>query len=535
MTDEPTDDAADENPTCYEEIVALARRLRRPIKSLLAQSPGTDPFYSGRASLRRDGEWFAALWHRLNIGRAHLRRIHYILLSQAEPVLTPDGSVYENTAAGERLLDSGSRAARHLGLVPKDMFDDHRNAEPIIYIANESEGSRTTGTAWVGEGQTMEKLDELTMAVPDFPPFPDLPGFLLLPPRAAAIHHIEVWAEKTTMNDVLDPLAQRLQINLMTGAGQSSITRCLQVIDRARESGLPVRIVYISDFDPSGENIPVTAARKVEFEIRTRAPDLDVQVRAIVLTHDQCLHYRLPRTPLKDSEGRKPGFEARYGEGATELDALEAQHPGELARIIEREVNRYRDRSLPRRIAAAERRYRERLDAIEAEIYAPYEDVITALQHEYAMLEAAYEALCEPYDGLVDGDEIATFAFAAFEQIRQQLQDLSERIERQWSIFADALHEIDLPDFDWPQPRPADEDPDPLYDSRRSYLDQIARYKRHLGKPVQVYRRKKFFIPTEIAEIYALRDQGVSLNAIAAQFGVTKGAITYHLNRRPAE
>jgi hypothetical protein len=101
--------------------------------------------------------------------------------------------------------------------------------------------------------------------------------------------------------------------------------------------------------------------------------------------------------------------------------------------------------------------------------------------------------------------------------------------------LADALHEIDLPDFDWPEPRPADEDPDPLYDSRRSYLDQIARYKRHLGKPLQVYRRKKFFIPTEIAEIYALRDQGVSLNAIAAQFGVTKGAITYHLNRRPAE
>jgi hypothetical protein len=523
----------DENPLCYEDIVALARRLRRPIKSLLAQSPQTDPFYSGRASLRRDGSWFADLWHRIGFGRAHLRRVHYALLSQQEPVQTPDGSAYENTAACERLLDSGSRAARHLRLVPGNMFDDHRNAEPIIFIANDS--NRTTGAAWVDDGQTTAELDELTMAVPDFPPFPDLPSFLLSAPRAAATHHVEVWAEKTTVNDVLEPLAQRLGINLMTGAGQSSITRCLQVIERARESELPVRILYISDFDPSGENIPATAARKVEYEIRTRAPDLDVQVRAIVLTHEQCLHYRLPRTPLKEGEGRKAGFELRYGEGATELDALEALHPGEIARIIERDVNRYRDRTWPRRLAAAERRYRAQLDAIEAEIYAPYEDAISALQHEHAALETAYAELCEPYAGLVDGDEIAAFDFAAFEQIRQQLQGLAARIEQQWRSLADALHEIDLPDFDWPEPRPADEDPDPLYDSRRSYLDRIARYKRHLGKPLQVYRRKKFFIPTEIAEIYALRDQGVSLNAIAAQFGVTKGAITYHLNRRPAE
>ena len=39
-------------------------------------------------------------------------------------------------------------------------------------------------------------------------------------------------------------------------------------------------------------------------------------------------------------------FEARYGEGVTELDALEALHPGELERILTPEILRYYDDTL---------------------------------------------------------------------------------------------------------------------------------------------------------------------------------------------
>jgi hypothetical protein len=253
-------------------------------------------------------------------------------------------------------------------------------------------------------------------------------------------------------------------------------------------------------------------------------------VRAIVLTHDQCVRYRLPRIPLKETENRAPGWEQRYGEGATELDALEALRPGELARIVLHEVNRYRDLGLPRRLAAAARRYQAQLDAIEAEVYAPYQEAIADLRHEYAELKAAHAALVETWGEELIGDEIADFNFVAFDEIRQQLQDFSERAERQWSDLANALRAVDLPTFDWPQPKPADEDDDPLYDSCRSYLDQIARYKRHQGKPLELYRRKKFFIPAEIAEMRALKARGLGMRAIAKHFGVTRNAITYHLN-----
>ena len=47
--------------------------------------------------------------------------------------------------------------------------------------------------------------------------------------------------------------------------------------------------------------------------------------------------------------------------------------------------------------------------------------------------------------------------------------------------MADAAPDAD--DFEWPEPREADEWPDPLFDSGRGYIEQIDRYKRHQDKP----------------------------------------------------
>ena len=37
--------------------------------------------------------------------------------------------------------------------------------------------------------------------------------------------------------------------------------------------------------------------------------------------------------------------------------------------------------------------------------------------------------------------------------------------------------------IEWPEPALGDEMPDPLFDSRRDYLTQVDRYKRHQGRP----------------------------------------------------
>ena len=155
------------------------------------------------------------------------------------------------------------------------------------------------------------------------------------------------------MNDILEPLAERYAATLVTGAGELSATACHLCVERAKQDRRPVRILYVSDFDPAGQSMPVAVARKIEFLLQElhQGIDLDIQVRPVVLTAQQCEEYALPRTPIKETEKRGEAFEQRYGEGATELDALEALHPGVLARILEREIDRYYDATLARRTA----------------------------------------------------------------------------------------------------------------------------------------------------------------------------------------
>ena len=41
----------------------------------------------------------------------------------------------------------------------------------------------------------------------------------------------------------------------------------------------------------------------------------------------------------------------------------------------------------------------------------------------------------------------------------------------------------DLSEIEWPEPNEGDEDPDPLFDSLRDYVEQIDVYKAFQGKP----------------------------------------------------
>lgn len=59
----------------------------------------------------------------------------------------------------------------------------------------------------------------------------------------------------------------------------------------------------------------------------------------VPLCAKQCVELELPRMPLKETELRAAKFEARYGAGATELDALEALHPGKLEELVKEWIN----------------------------------------------------------------------------------------------------------------------------------------------------------------------------------------------------
>jgi hypothetical protein len=338
--------SAPEKQVNYEYLKALSKELRRPLETLYALSGANDPFRVDLPSRKAGAQWFADIWQRLNIPRgAHLRRIHYLLISQDPPPSMLNGEPYENTDDCWQLLCWVSRDARYLRLVPN--LINRRSDEPTIYL-NDEENSASI--VLMSGGLTL-------VAAPTV----GLPSLQLLRPVIPQRYHLEVWCEKSTMNDILMPLGEAYCVNIVTGVGELSITRCVELVERAERSQRPVRLLYLSDFDPAGASMPVAVARKIEFELYSRDLNhaLDIQVRPIILTHDQCQQYRLPRIPLKQNEHRAGVFEARFGEGATELDALEALHPGELHRILLREIGRYYDDGLDDQINEVARRAKE--------------------------------------------------------------------------------------------------------------------------------------------------------------------------------
>jgi hypothetical protein len=430
-----------------DSLKVLAKNLARPLSTLTVTR--NDPFTAGTPARRASAEWFAELWDRFDIQPgAHLRRIHYLLVSQ--PVLMVDGEPYINTVFCAHVLNVASLDARFLGLVPATSLVDRKNDEPVINLDEDEEEDAHIWTV----GAVIAAHEPPTILVPHLS---------LIKPTILQPYHVEMWCEKTTMNDILMPLGQRFDVNVITASGEQSHTQCVALVERAEASLRPVRILYVSDFDPAGASMPVAVARKIEHVLYTDGlRHLDIQVRAVVLTHDQCTQYRLPRTPLKETEHRAARFEARFGEGATELDALEALHPGELAKILRGEIGRYHDDNLYGRIAEA---------AVEVE--AQLADINRAVRERHAKPLAALEA---------ERKKVA----AAIEAFAKSAGPILGKIERD---LADQRPDVE--DIDWPEPDEGDDDDDPLFDSTREYLDQIARYKVHQGKSVEKPQRKK--------------------------------------------
>jgi hypothetical protein len=448
-------------PIDYESIIALSEQTGRPTATLLALAPQHDPFFAGRLGRRQWAEWFGDLWKRLKFGPGtHLRRIHYVLVSQTASIVCPDDIAYTNTAECWARLLIASRDARYLALVPVEDFDDRRNEGVHEHLSD----------SWRAASLSVEEVSPLSadLSLRLWRSMGDPPGFIFDPPVIDQRYHVELWAEKTTMNDVLFDLAWQYNLNVVTASGEISLTHCYRLIERAKASGRPVRILYLSDFDPAGQSMPVACARKIEFLLRRDNLDLDIEVRPIVLTHEQCLHYRLPRTPIKESDRRGASFEDRFGEGATELDALEALRPGQLRRLLQAELRRYYDARLDKRVGEEADRFRNELEATRAEVLRDHAKQLAAIRKDYGQIV----------------DSINAEFDAVTKQYRMRFKRIVGRYNRLQAEIVEELR-VEAPDpelVDWPEPDEGNEDDDPLFDSTRDYIEQIDRFKRHQGK-----------------------------------------------------
>ena len=509
------------NPRGPEEHKAAVRELGlRNVRELLALAPDNDPFYKGTAAHLRAAEWFADLWQRFGYTRGiHLRRAHYQVLSTGS--LTSHGLPYENTETCWTGLCNAAASARILGLVDAEAFVDRRNPDPVINRQPRSEPVEpswswgwerwrpdwslpTIGTLWMPtiDRWKLQAFDPWSVQWDDRPTVPTRPDGLV-----AGYDYddddqpvlLEVWVEKSTMEDILGPLCRGLNVNLVTGVGNQSITAAVSLLRRAERHDKPAHVLYVSDFDPAGEHMPTAVARQAQFWRDQLKVEVPITLDPLVLTRDQVAEYRLPRVPIKETDKRAAGFEARNGTGAVELDALEALHPGVLARLVRRAAEPYTDRSLRSALHRAERAARDavdtqwedgtaavctNLDDLAAEvdtIRERYQDELDLLASELVDVQKPFR---ERLDGL--GAELREAQAPIRERVEalaaELLADLAPYQDRLDGLAERARRLVDDFDPELPErPEPAEPDVDRealLYDSGRGWRDQLAAYRR---------------------------------------------------------
>ena len=296
-----------------------------------------DPFRIDTPARHRDGQWLAGNAAELGLGdrRIHLRGLHYMVLGRTKP----DGTIYENTDKNwEWLQGDCAKAARFLGYIPFDQITDQRNAEPVI-----REFSRPDPYPYMTVGIDVEipEADEITprLGVADF--------------RGVQPYHLVMIGEKSSLADVLGPIAQAHDTDLYLPTGEPSDTLLYRMAKTATEDGRPMTVLYFSDCDPAGWTMPLSVSRKLQ-AFKVLMPGMpDFEVHRVALVPDQVREYGLPSTPLKETEKRADRWREAWGVDQTEIDALASLRPDLLRRIARDAVAPFYDYELDRRVQRA--------------------------------------------------------------------------------------------------------------------------------------------------------------------------------------
>lgn len=456
---------------------------------LVALAPQNDPFSCGSKGQQKKAQWFYDLYQMFGItDKVHLRRIHYWAVSQPQGlILKPNGEQYENTDKDWEYLIAAAKYARYLGRVPMHKFEDKRNTAPRI---------RAYFSRWNDPTPRWEIIDNEDAfdghALPDLPSIPDLPEWLPARPSFEVDGYtdvqqdylIEIWCEKSTMDDIIHPLCDQYKANYCTGQGELSISMVKEFLDRVKQADRPARILYVSDYDPAGLGMPVSIARKVEWFIAnfTEYADLEVKLEAVVMTADQVASYNLPRKPVKDSDMRKANWIRTQGAGAVELDALEALYPGELRKIMVKVIECYFDRKLDEKARKAKAGLEAALKDLRKDVNNEHQYDYDELAERYAVMRAQYVEMQERFNEMVGPFQ------EQIDALSSDVDGILETGDALWDDMAEMLDDrsndedyLDLEDHPVPEAELGKENAAQLFDSARQYLDQLIAYKRHRG------------------------------------------------------
>jgi hypothetical protein len=357
------------------------------IQDLSVLSERSDPYRQDTDAGHRDGKWFGDMVRRfVPSGTVHLRGLHYRLVADSD-VSMPNGQTYINTDDCWGWLQEVSIPARWLNYVDFERIRDERNDPPEIFVPETS----CTGI-WLSEGEHVT-----------IPPF----NHRICPEFQCNIgcqqpYRIAFIGEKSSLRDVLLPIASRVGGELLLPTGECSTSMVAGLARRADADGRPLVILYFSDFDPSGWHMPVNVARRLQAMRDLKYPGLEIQVHAVCLNHSQVTRLTLPSTPLKEKERRADKWRAAWGHEQTEIDALCALQPEVLREIAEEAVAPFHDHTLGLRISEAEDEWQENANTWLQDQDA-YGEGCVRLEPAYARVRQVYEqvrVVAEEYNSI---------------------------------------------------------------------------------------------------------------------------------------
>jgi hypothetical protein len=391
------------------------------LKDLTVLDVKNDPFRVDTPARHRDGRWLATTAQELGTGdrRIHLRGLHYMVLGRPKP----DGTAYANTDdEWEWLQGHAGKAARWLGYLPFDQIADQRNAPPEIREFERPEPSAYLST-------------ELGIEIPwDIRPELYTHDF-----RGVQPFKVVMFGEKSSLGDVLAPLAQDYEADLYLPTGEISDTLLHHMASVSVRDGRPMVVLCFSDADPAGWQMPVSISRKLQ-GFGALLPGMpDFAVYRVALTPAQVREYGLPSTPLKDTERRADKWRAATGTEQTEIDALASLRPDLLEQIARRALEGFYDQTLAGRVA----------------------------EYRSEWLAQAREMIAATFDL----DRLAEIRRDAEEQLanmREQIRELNDALRI--NVDADDLPPIVLPEAADPGGNGV-----PLLDSRWEFAEQCRR------------------------------------------------------------
>jgi hypothetical protein len=321
-----------------DAAIADANGTKLSLKDLTVLAPQRDPFRVDTPANHRDGEWLARTARELGLGnrKMHLRGLHYMVIGR--PKL--DGLPYTNTEADWLWLSEDcGKAARFLGYIPFDQIVDQRNTPPTVRIFQPA--SEPWPYVSVGVSVDIPSADRIE-------PYIGALGFDAVQP-----YKLVVVGEKSSLEEVLGPIAGTHGADLYLPTGEMSDTLIHQMAKIGADDGRPMIVFYFSDADPAGWQMPISVARKLQAFNVSLFPELDFAVHRVALTPDQVREYRLPSTPLKDTEKRGDAWQAAMGVEQTEIDALASLQPDLLRRLARDAIAPFYDYELERRVEDA--------------------------------------------------------------------------------------------------------------------------------------------------------------------------------------